>query len=383
MTTMRKPFGRIGRGLACGAVALGLGLALLRGAAAQQAAWEQQWASWVEGANTEGEINVVVATGPSYREGPAAFGKAFPGIKTNVTGQHIRDALPRILREREAGIYSTDVMIGAVGAGVFQEWIPKGVLAELKPVLIRPDVTDDSKWLCGLSWGWMDKSKSHNIGFTTVVVPAVFVNRDTVPEADMPPGMPLDALMGAKWKGKMSWSDPRELGSGQNISALFLQNRGEKFLRDFITGQKPIFTRDDRQQVEWTIRSRYPVALGLNPTILADFQKDGLGKNVVALDVEGVNLILPGFGVLAIFDKAPHPNAAKIFANWILTAEGQDAYTKGTRENSRRVDVPTYGKDPRPKADACASAVDLQKEEFAVLRNTSGKISAEAFEQLR
>ena len=42
-------------------------------------------------------------------------------------------------------------------------------------------------------------------------------------------------------------------------------------------------------------------------------------------------------------DRAPHPNAAKLFLNWWLTQEGQTAYntlTDGNPPPSLRVDVP-------------------------------------------
>ena len=42
---------------------------------------------------------------------------------------------------------------------------------------------------------------------------------------------------------------------------------------------------------------------------------------------------------------APHPNAAKVFINWLLSREGQSAFqriisTPGEVKNSRRIDVP-------------------------------------------
>lgn len=353
------------------------------GLAVAQAGWEKQWEALVEAGNREGQVNVIVPPGPSFREGVTGFSKAFPSIKLNVISQHIRDALPRILREREAGINSADVMVGAVGAGVFREWIPKGILAPLKPALIHGDVLDDSKWLCGLPWGWMDKGKVYNIGFSAVSLPGLYVNRDMLSEAILPDGAPLETLMKAELRGKISWNDPRELGSGQNIAALFLRNRNEQFLRDFVSQQKPIFTRDERQQVDWIARGRYPVAMGLNTTILADFQKEGIGKNVVALGIKDADMFLPGFGVMALFDKAAHPNAAMVFANWLLTREGQEQYHRAAGENSRRIDVPAFNKATAPKNLNCGTALDLQKEEFADLRSAGGKVSADAYEKAR
>ena len=51
------------------------------------------------------------------------------------------------------------------------------------------------------------------------------------------------------------------------------------------------------------------------------------------------------FGQLALMNRAPHPNAAKVFVNWLLSREGQSAFqriisTPGEAKNSRRIDVP-------------------------------------------
>ena len=55
--------------------------------------------------------------------------------------------------------------------------------------------------------------------------------------------------------------------------------------------------------------------------------------------------ISAAFGQLALMNRAPHPNAAKVFVNWLLSREGQSAFqrvisTPGERKNSRRIDVP-------------------------------------------
>jgi ABC-type glycerol-3-phosphate transport system substrate-binding protein len=37
----------------------------------------------------------------------------------------------------------------------------------------------------------------------------------------------------------------------------------------------------------------------------------------------------------------PHPNAAKVFINWLLSKEGQELYGKAMTQGSRRLDVNT------------------------------------------
>ncbi len=50
--------------------------------------------------------------------------------------------------------------------------------------------------------------------------------------------------------------------------------------------------------------------------------------------------------VLALVNRAPHPNAARVYINWLLSKEGQTYFSKSQGYPSRRVDVPTEGLNP-------------------------------------
>lgn len=55
----------------------------------------------------------------------------------------------------------------------------------------------------------------------------------------------------------------------------------------------------------------------------------------------------PAAFTLILMDKPAHPNAAKIFTNWLLSREGQIAVQKeGETNDSLRVDIPKT--DVRP-----------------------------------
>jgi ABC-type Fe3+ transport system substrate-binding protein len=48
-----------------------------------------------------------------------------------------------------------------------------------------------------------------------------------------------------------------------------------------------------------------------------------------------------GSGVIGVVKNPPHPHAAKVFVNWLLSREGQELYTKSMRQATRRIDVDT------------------------------------------
>src|SRR5439155_20313082 len=50
-----------------------------------------------------------------------------------------------------------------------------------------------------------------------------------------------------------------------------------------------------------------------------------------------------GYGSLAILKNPPHPNAAKVFVNWLLSKDGQELYSRALLHGTRRLDVDTKG----------------------------------------
>ena len=88
------------------------------------------------------------------------------------------------------------------------------------------------------------------------------------------------------------------------------------------------------------VRGRYPIGLGIGENDLAIFQKQGLGKNIAPLpdSFYKVQQQSSGFGALGVVDRAPHPNAAAVYINWLLSKAGQEGWAAVPR-NSRRRDV--------------------------------------------
>ncbi len=75
--------------------------------------------------------------------------------------------------------------------------------------------------------------------------------------------------------------------------------------------------------------------------------------------------------------KAPHPNASKLFVNWLLSKDTQTVLMQAVKLNSQRVDVPQG--DPAEAIDeksmsqyTCTQAEELEPYEqhvVALLRN--------------
>jgi ABC-type glycerol-3-phosphate transport system substrate-binding protein len=65
---------------------------------------------------------------------------------------------------------------------------------------------------------------------------------------------------------------------------------------------------------------------------------------------EGARIAAGGAGSLSLFNKAAHPNAAKLFVNWWLSKEGQLVAQKADPlDQSLRIDIPNDDVTPETR----------------------------------
>jgi iron(III) transport system substrate-binding protein len=78
---------------------------------------------------------------------------------------------------------------------------------------------------------------------------------------------------------------------------------------------------------------------------------------------------------VALYNRAPHPNAARVFINWLLSREGQQLYARILDQPSRRLDVdsPTETK-PDPRVEYPPS---VNKEAHSMYERRAGEIARE------
>jgi ABC-type Fe3+ transport system substrate-binding protein len=360
-----------------GAAALGPILALsLLFAAAPSLAAEESWDAIVAAAKNEGALIIKGGPGAIYAQVLTdGFKKKYPDIKVSYTGLNGFESIPRITREREAGVYNWDIYIGGTPS-ILSTLKPAGAFAPLQPALKLPEVTDDKVWLGGFAAGWQDHEKKFAFAFDFTVSAQAYVNWDFVKPADL---KTLDDLMRPEFSGKMVWDDPRLGGPGIAAGAGILLNRGDDFLAKLVATQKIAYSNNGRQEAEWVVRGQYPIGLGVGSQDLEPFWRQGLGKNVQVWN--GDTKVVaggPGFGAVALMDRAPHPNAAIVYINWLLSKEGQIEYVKSGR-NSRRLDVPPS--DASLAGKPGVRYEDIQSEDSIPLRDKVSDIAKKNIKQ--
>ena len=150
-------------------------------------------------------------------------------------------------------------------------------------------------------------------------------------------------LLEPEYKGKIAWQDPRVGGPGENYSYFLYEKLGEDGLRKILVDQKSVFFNAASEATTSVVRGNHWFVIGIQASTLEQFKKEGLGTTIRPMGTDSsVAWVGTGGMVLALLNRAAHPNAAKLFVNWMLTKEIQDALGEADRMNSLRTDVKPY-----------------------------------------
>jgi iron(III) transport system substrate-binding protein len=133
-------------------------------------------------------------------------------------------------------------------------------------------------------------------------------------------------ILDAKWKGKIVAYDPRARGSRLFSYFYYNPELGPRYLRRLFSEMDLTASRDRRQMTDWLAAGKFAIALRTAPDAsnLDDAKIQGLPVNWFnpghfkeAVGISG------GPAHIAVVNRAPHPNAAKLFINWFLSRDGQ------------------------------------------------------------
>jgi iron(III) transport system substrate-binding protein len=292
-----------------------------------------EWDQVVAAARKEGKVAVNTFTGLGYARVFKLFSRAYPEIKLSHTNLEPVEFSPRIIQERKARVYTWDVAIMPTSTAL-QVLRPAGVWDPVRPAIIAPGARLDANWRDGFEAGFLDCDKQLAYAFTLVRAVGVFVNVDHVKDGEL---RSMKDVLAPKWKGRIAISDPRVAGSFWPLTAARLK-MGDEIMKQLLVDQKPVLSRDRNQLTEFMVRGRFAIGIGLNALALRDFQAHGVGKNIKTVPLAELDYQSSG-GAVWLVNRAPHPNGAKVFINWLLTRDAQEAWARELQTNSRFVGV--------------------------------------------
>jgi iron(III) transport system substrate-binding protein len=305
------------------------------GAAA--AAGQEDWERVLQAAKKEGKVSMIGPVGAERRDAlTIPFEKKY-GISVEYHADSGAGILPRLNAERKAERFLWDVVVTGTTT-TLETLIPSRVLDPLEPSLILPEVKDLKLWRNG-ALEFLDPQRQ-----LLVMSPyqrgIIFVNSTL---ADGKEFKSYRDLLDPKWKGKIVADDPRKSGPGQATFTFFFLHPelGVKFIRA-LAGQGLTLLRDYAQEVNMLGQGRYSVGIGLSDSLAEQRAKQGVPIEIVDIrQLKEGSDTSPASGGLSIFNRPPHPNAAKVYINWLLSKEGQTSYVRATGYISNRLDVPT------------------------------------------
>jgi iron(III) transport system substrate-binding protein len=229
------------------------------------------------------------------------------------------------------------------------------VWAPLKPLLFHPEVIDDAAWRDGLNARFVDASGELCFAWSYAVFHCYAINTDLVAAGEI---ASVRDLLEPRWRGKILSGAPR-IGTALLSAASAAWAWGEDILTPLLVDQRPVIVNGGPESVaEPLTRGNYPIALGVRPKALDPLREQGIGLQVRYLDPTDADFVPAGS--LLRFDRAPHPAAAQLFANWVLSREGQMVLARALQTNSARTDIPLF--QPREVGSADAAYYEPDRE---------------------
>jgi iron(III) transport system substrate-binding protein len=252
----------------------------------------------VAAAKKEGALVIYNGTNfPIVRKIAEKF-QAKYGITAQVLDGRASEINERVRTEQTAGRHIGDIAFGGMtslsvdeGEGYLQ---PHGPLPNSANV--APPLTDD---------GTITPACIGNF--------AILVNSTVVKPGEI---KSWKDLIDPKWKGKILSDDPRAAGAGEGWFEVTYNHFGRGY-HEKMAAQQPVFSRVFAESERRVARGEYPIYLPFN---ISDTVKlKGLPLRPI-IPAEGVPYIaFEG----ATLKGAPHPNAARVFLNYLLETEPQ------------------------------------------------------------
>ena len=247
----------------------------------------------------------------------AAFIKKYPHVKADYISAESEEILQRTMAERRANSVRADVALASIADGFKAPGLAQAFkspqMAGFDPQMMDPDgywISTRTTWM-GFAW-----------------------NTQKISSADAP--HKWDDLINPKYKSKMFWASSAGQGAPRVITQIRVMY-GEDKAMDYL---KKLQANDIRTapgavgaQIAGITTGEYPIIIGMGP-----HQVSPLKANGQPLDADNPDPAIAKSSAMAVIKGAPHPYTAILFADFILSQQGQQAISDAGY-NPTRLDV--------------------------------------------
>ena len=256
-----------------------------------------------EGAKKEGKLMWYTSlTGGPNTEAPKLFEMRYPGIKMEVYRGDSDALISRVLQEAQAKRYLVDTIETTFPIlKVMKD--EKLIAAFLSPNLAAYPDDVKEKADKGLVYWATDRESYIGLAYNTNVVPAAAAPKR------------FDDLLRPELKGKIGFATS---DTGNRVIGTMLATKGPEFVQKLKSQDVTLHAVSGRAILDMVISGE----LGASPTVFLSHSRVSISKGApikwVAMDVVPTNA-----GGVALPANAPHPYGALLFADFLLSPEGQ------------------------------------------------------------
>lgn len=251
-------------------------------------------------AKPEGRIVFYTSWGPSDADYVVkAFERKYP-LKVESVRASSEKTLNRLLSEQRAGKFLGDVVaISGIQSGILKE---KSALDRYQS---KESVNFPAEWRDPDGYGVGLHQTLYVIGYNTKLVSA-----EAAPKS-------YEDLLQPRWKGQLGWDSEEYYLFGALIKARG-KDKGFEFWRR-LAEQQISFRKGYTLITELVSAGEFPVAVSLYQHRVDEYQEKGAPIQWLA-----PNPLVGGDpNRISLLKNAPRPNAAKVFIDFMLSADGQ------------------------------------------------------------
>jgi iron(III) transport system substrate-binding protein len=254
----------------------------------------------VEAAKKEGEVvYYTTMTLDQSKVVADRFEKKY-GVKVTLFRTGGGPLLNKIFTEARGGRYDWDLVVGR------GEMVLPLMQRKLVAAYFSPEATSIDPQLVDKEGFWTAYYvNSFVLGWNTKLV-----KRQDVPKT-------YDELLNPKWKGGQISLDTEAYGMLEGLKRAWGKEKTLSYFKR-LAALDPVLKRGNTERVQLTVAGEYPLLIAYNQTIQ---RLTSRGAPIDWLPLEpAVTQVNP----VQLAAKAPHPNAARLFYDFILSKEGQE-----------------------------------------------------------